>query len=302
MAKTVAETIKKITRKHLEKDGLLFGQAIKAVGWINNTVPDCKNIIELPMSDVSNMGIACGAAIAGRRPIIVIRFQDFMWLNGSVLVNYAAKSKDILGTPTPIFVRVLAKDNAGCVHSGKLHSMFMHFPGLRIWAPITPGEYRACWNDFMQNDDPVICFEHRATFENDKEFCSVYQKDADITIFAISFARLNALEAIDILKKDGIKCNMIHLIQLKPYKVCDTIVEILRKSKRGLVIDTGFETCGAGRDFAYQLTEASGIIVKAIGLEDKSVGIAKEHKNLTLSLEKIIKAVKELIDEKNSVD
>lgn len=83
MAKIVAETIKEITREHLEQNnGLLFGQAIKAVGWVNDTVPDCKNIVEFPMSDVSNMGIACGAAIGGRRPIIVIRFQDFMWPMG----------------------------------------------------------------------------------------------------------------------------------------------------------------------------------------------------------------------------
>ena len=131
MAKTVAETIKEITRKHLnDNNGLLFGQAIAAVGWVNNTVPNCNNIVEFPMSDVSNMGIACGAAIAGRRPIIVIRFQDFLWLNSSTLVNYAAKSKDILGTPTPIFVRALAQKNAGCVHSGILHSVFMQMPRI----------------------------------------------------------------------------------------------------------------------------------------------------------------------------
>jgi len=154
MAKTVAETIKEITRKHLnDNDGLLFGQAIKAVGWVNNTVPDSENIVEFPMSDVSNMGIACGAAIAGKRPIIVIRFQDFMWLNSSTLVNYAAKSKDIMGTSTPIFVRVLALENAGCVHSGVLHSIFMHMPGFRICSPMTPMEYQQAWDDFMAHDD-----------------------------------------------------------------------------------------------------------------------------------------------------
>ena len=110
MAKTLAKTIKEITRQHLEENNsLLFGQAISAVGWVNDTVPNCKGIVEFPMSDVSNMGVACGAAIAGVRPIIVIRFQDFMWLNSSTLVNYAAKSKDIFGTPTPIFVRPLMK-------------------------------------------------------------------------------------------------------------------------------------------------------------------------------------------------
>ena len=200
MAKTVAETIKEITHKHLnDNDGLLFGQAIKAVGWVNNTVPDSENIIEFPMSDVSNMGIACGAAIAGRRPIIVIRFQDFMWLNSSTLVNYAAKSKDIMGTSTPIFVRALALENAGCVHSGVLHSIFMHMPGFRICSPMTPREYQQAWDDFMAHDDPMIVSEHRISFSSSKEF-SDSDNPADITLIPVSAARFNVDEAVEQLK------------------------------------------------------------------------------------------------------
>jgi acetoin:2,6-dichlorophenolindophenol oxidoreductase subunit beta len=59
MGKTLAETIKEITRIHLEQNnGLILGQCLSAVGWVNNTVPDCKNIVELPMSDVAAAGIA----------------------------------------------------------------------------------------------------------------------------------------------------------------------------------------------------------------------------------------------------
>ena len=38
---TLAETIREISRKHLEENnGLLLGQCVSAVGWINGTVPD----------------------------------------------------------------------------------------------------------------------------------------------------------------------------------------------------------------------------------------------------------------------
>ncbi len=292
------DTIKEIIKNHCENGGMILGQCLSAVGWVNNTIdPETKNLIELPMTDVAATDIAAGAAVAGRRPILVIRFQDFLLLNGNALIVFAAKRKEIFGKSCPVFVRAIGREGKGTgnSHSGKLHSTFMHFPGLRIWAPITPMEYKACWNDFMLNDEPLICFEHQATFDNDEEFYSTFQKDADITIFAISFARINALKAIDILKKEGIVCNIIYLIQLRPYSVCDTVVELLRKSKRGLVVDTGFETCGAGRDFAYQLTQASGIIVKAIGLEDKSVGVAKGYENLTPSSEKIVETVKKMV-------
>ncbi len=294
MAKTVAETIKEVTRRHLEENkGLLFGQSITAVGWVNNTVPDCRNIVEFPMSDVSNMGIACGAAISGRRPIIVIRFQDFMWLNSSTLVNYAAKSKDIMGIPTPIFVRALALDNAGCVHSGVLHGIFMHMPGFRVCSPMTPKEYEEAWDDFMAHDDPMIVSEHRKSFNNTEEFANTNNK-ADVTLISISSARFNVIKAASILEKEGIRCNLAHVMWLKPFKK-DHILEALNNSKRGLVIDAGFEICGASQSIAYELMLETGKPVKALGLEDRSVGVGLESRNPTPSAERIVAGVKDFL-------
>ena len=63
MEKTVAETIKKITADHIKKnDGVVMGQCLSAVGWVQNTVPNQKKgIIELPMTDVAGAGFAVGA-------------------------------------------------------------------------------------------------------------------------------------------------------------------------------------------------------------------------------------------------
>jgi len=294
MAKTVAGTIKEITRRHLEENnGLLLGQCIRAVGWINETVPNSKNLVELPMSDVSNMGIACGAGITGRRPIIVIRFQDFMWLNSSTLVNYAAKAKDIFGILMPIFVRALAQEDAGCVHSGVLHSVFMHMPGMRVCSPMTPTEYEQAWNDFMEHDDPMFVSEHRASFENTEEFTNS-DNDADITLIPISAARFEVEEAAAILKKDGISCNIAHVAWLKPFKN-EHIIAALSNSRAGLVIDAGFEICGASESIAYQLMLETGKPLKALGLEDRSIGVNFESRNSTPSAEQIALAAKQLI-------
>ena len=295
MGKTVAETIRSITRKHLdEKNGLLFGQAISAVGWVNNTVPDCKNIVEFPMSDVSNMGIACGAAISQRRPIIVIRFQDFIWLNSSPLVNYAAKSKEIFGTPTPIFVRLLAQENMGCVHSGVLHSLFMHMPGFRVSAPMTSKEYQKTWNEFMSHDDPMVVSEHRISFQNDAEFHDVINDNADITLIPISAARFHVEEAISQLGANGIKCNVAHVYQLKPFDK-ERVAKILNKSKLGLVIDAGYETAGASQSIAYKLMIETGIRTQALGIYPKSVGVSLASRNPTPDSRRIVEVVKNII-------
>jgi len=297
MARTVAETIKEITRKHLDEDnGLLFGQAISAVGWVNNTVPDCRNIVEFPMADVSNMGIACGAAISGVRPIIVIRFQDFMWLNSSPLVNYAAKTKDIFGTATPIFVRALGQEDAGCTHSGVLHSIFMHMPGFRICSPMTPREYQAAWDDFMSHDDPMYCSEHRSSFDNSEEFETTCHP-ADVTLIGISAARFQLDQAAALLAQEGVTCNIAHVMQLKPFSA-EPVVKALSQSKLGLVVDAGFEICGASQSLAYDLMWRTGRPVKALGLFDRSVGANAESQNRTPSAERIVETVLQTWHEK----
>lgn len=301
MAKTVAETIKEITREHLVKNnGLLLGQAITAVGWVNNTVPDCKGIIELSMADVAGSGIAVGAAVAGRRPIFVLRFQDFLFLNGSILVNYAAKTKEFFGRGTPIFVRAIATEGkgAGPVHSGNLHSIFMHFPGLRVCAPMTPREYQEAWEDFMRHDDPMITCEHRRSFENSEELPDVIVDNADLTIYAISAARFNVVDAVTILQKEGIKCNIVNIMWLKPLELTDRLIKPLRQSKAGIVVDSGYETAGASQAISYLLSWETGMPVKALGIFDRSIGVSPESENLSPNGKQISEAVIKIYREK----
>lgn len=301
MARTLGETIKEITRKHLEENnGLIMGQCLSAVGWVNNTVPDTKNIIELPMTDVAGGGIAAGAAIVGRRPILVLRFQDFIFLNSSMLVNFAAKRKEIFGRSAPVFIRSLATEGPGVgpVHSGVFHNIFMHMPGFKVVAPMTPLEYENIWDDFMKNNDPMYVSEHRISFNQTEEMKNIILPDADITIYGISSARFNVLEAVEILKKQGIKCNIIHLYWLKPLRLTEEIINPLKETKLGLVVDPCFEICGASESIAYELMKKTKIYVEALGAEDKSVTV--KDLNTTPKVQKIIDTIKRLVDEKKN--
>jgi len=304
MGKTVAETIKEISREHLEKNnGLVLGQALAAVGWVNNTVPDTRGIIELSMADVAGSGIAVGAAVAGRRPIFILRFQDFIFLNGSIIINYAAKTKEFFGKGTPIFVRLIAAEGkgAGPVHSGKLHSICMHFPGLRVCSPMTPKEYLEAWKVFMENDDPMIVSEHRHSFDNRDEMPDIAAADADITIYAISIARFNAIKAREILAEDGIRCNLVHIMWLKPFTLNERLLRPLRNTKKGIVVDSGYETAGASQSIAYSLMLETGSPVKALGLYDKSVGVTTETENTTPDANRIAAVIREMCKDKTRV-
>ena len=300
MARTVAETIRSITRDHLQKNrGLLFGQCVTAVGWIGGTVPEMtekEGIVELSMADAAGAGIAVGAALVGRRPIYVIRYQGFMWYNAAPILNYAAKSKAMWGVPCPVFVRALALEGGiGPVASAAHHGMVMRMPGIPVISPMTPGEWTQAWEWFMAHDDPIYVSEHRRSFAINYEMEPLLQPKAEMTLLAISAGRLNALEAVKLLSREGIACDLIHLLWLKPFQVTEVMLESLKKTGRGLVIDSDFEIAGPSRSIAYDLMHVASVPVFALGLEDRTGGFAPHLDNPTPSAKKIFDRVKTLL-------
>ncbi len=297
---TVAETIKKITQEHLTKNnGLALGQCLTAVGWVGGTVPEMtqeEGVVELSMADVAGGGIAVGIALAGRRPIYIVRYQGFQWYNAPIILNYAAKSKDMWGIPCPMFIRSIAMEGGiGPVASSSHHSIYTRMPGIYVAAPMTPKEYESVWDFFMNHDDPIYVSEHRKSFPIDYEMEDEIYDDADITILAISATRLNAREALEELKKEGIRCNLIHLLWLKPFVVSDKIKTAIQNSKYGaLLLDGDFEN-GVVKTLAYDISFVVNKKIFVLGLEERSAGFPPHLDNLPPTAQKIAKKVKDII-------
>lgn len=300
MDRTVAETIRETTRAHLASGrGVLFGQCVTAVGWIGGTVPEMTGghgIIELSMADVAGAGIAVGAALVnGCRPIYVIRYQGFMSYNAAPLLNYAAKSKEMWGVPCRLLVRAIAMEGGiGPVASGCYHSMVMRMPGMPVVAPMTPDEWMAVWNWYLAHDEPLYVSEHRRSFPISEEMPDRLRDDARVTVFGISACRLNAVEAIAQVADEGIACDLFHLLWLKPFTATDAMIDSLKKTGAGLVIDSDYELCGASQSIAYHLMHASGVPVHAMGLEDRTAGFAPHLDNPTPPVGRIATRIREL--------
>ena len=300
LGRTSAQTISEITRKHLfEKKGVAGGQCLTAVGWVGGTVPElteADGLFETSMDDTSWPGIMVGMSSNDFRPILVVRYQGFLWFNAEVIANRAGKSKDIWNEPRPVLVRAIAMDGGiGPVASGSHVSLLTRMPGLRVYAPMTPREYEYGYEEFMKYDDPMIFSEHRRGFSVDYEMEDVVREKADITIFAVSSTRLNAIEALPELENEGIICNLVHVKWLKPFEITENMHNALQNSKYGgLFLDGDFEN-GHMKCMAYDLMCATGRIIKVCGLEERSAGFSPESDNLPPTKEKIIKKVKALL-------
>lgn len=294
--KSLGNIIFEILDKHLNHDnGILLGECVCTPGSENGTIPISNNVIDIPMSETAGADFAIGCALAGRRPVFVVRFQDFMLLGASPFITYASVVKGLQGVASPVFIRAISSDHYDCNHSNVLHSMFMHHPGIYVCAPMTPGEYIEAWNTFMSYDKPFYCSEYRDAFSVKNEMPDEIYDDAIINVFCISKARLNIFEAKNILLNVGIKINIFHIAWLKPFNISKYIPH-LAKCPLGLVIDAGRVICGAPEHIAYELMHAVyGSQVYAFGIEDVPKSTNPNYYNEVPNGKKIAQQVIEIL-------
>lgn len=294
---SLRETIREITRKHLvENNGILLGECVSDPGGVAGTIPDCKNIVDLPMTETAGADFAVGCALVGRRPIFVTRFQDFMLMNGSPIAYFAGVYKELCGIGAPVFVRALSNDGFDATHSNVLHSLFMHFSGVYVCAPITPREYHQVWETFMADDKPMYVSEYRDTFDNCTELTDEIDPEAVINVFGVSVCRMNIRKAKALLEKKGIKINVIDIMWLKPF---DAVAhgEVLKKVPLGVVVDPGRTICGAAEHFAYQMMmRYPGSRVRSLGIQDTIKSTNPKYMNAVPSAEMIADEICRILD------
>ena len=301
MAKTVRDTIKEITRNHLtENKGKCYGQCLTAVGWVGGTLPEMyedEGMIELSMADVAGGAIVTGAALAGDRPIYVVRYQGFQWYNAVAIVNYAAKSKEIWGRTCPVFVRSIAMEGGvGPVAGSSHHSLVHRMPGIKIIVPMTPKEYEYAYNCYMNDDVPYYISEHRKSYDNTEELEDIVNDKADFTIFPISITRLEMKKLVELAKKENIRLNIIHQLWIKPFDMPLSWKHALTTSKYGgLVTDDDFVE-GTASSVANELNLVTGKKVYTLGLEAKTAGFYPNVDNLPPTAEKILEKLKQIIN------
>tara|TARA_B100001093_G_scaffold520484_1_gene616563 strand:+ start:3400 stop:4308 length:909 start_codon:yes stop_codon:yes gene_type:complete len=300
MGKTLKETIKEIIRKHLKnKKGKVFGQCLTAVGWVGGTLPELyekDGMIELSMADVAGGGIVTGSALMKEKPIYVIRYQGFNWYNAPMIVNYAAKSKEIWNTPCPVFVRGIGMEGGiGPVAGSSHHSLYYRMPGLKIVSPMTPNEYKKIYDSFMKDDEVYYVSEHRGSFDNRIELKNDIKGRKDFVIIAISITRFEAIKAKKILEKKGLKIGIINILWIKPLKVSKASIKCIANSKFGALILDDDYVDGISNSIANKLSHLTNKKIFTLGLSDKSAGFHKKVDNLPPNSSQIVKKIISLI-------
>lgn len=271
------EAVREATDQEMERDPsvVLFGLDVddpKAIqgttrGLVEKYGPE--RVFGTPLSEDSMTGVAIGMSLAGLRPIHVHIRMDFLMLAMNQLINIAAKSSYMYGgqVRVPMVVRSMIGKSwgQGAQHSQGLYSFLMHVPGLKVVAPTTPYDAKGCLIAALRDGNPVMYVEHRMLhFQKGPVPLDPYTVSAgkariavpgdDVTLVGISYMQVECLRAQRYLEGAGIHAEVIDPIWLSPLDI-DSIVASARKTRRLLVVDNGWTTCGASAEIVAQVVE-----------------------------------------------
>ncbi|MFN8188709.1 MAG: transketolase C-terminal domain-containing protein [Gaiellales bacterium] len=123
-------------------------------------------IIDTPISEEAFVGAAFGAAWMGERPVVELQFADFISCPFDTIVNVGAKTHWRSGIELPVVIRA---PFGGGIRGGPFHAScpegwFIGTAGLKVVCPATVADAYGLLRAAIEDDDPVVYFEHKALY------------------------------------------------------------------------------------------------------------------------------------------
>jgi 2-oxoisovalerate dehydrogenase E1 component beta subunit len=273
---TYLEAIRQGIWEEMERDPTVFcigedigiyGGAFKVTdGFINRFGP--ARVIDTPIAESAVVGAAFGAALTGLRPVAEFQFMDFIGCAFNQITNMLAKAHFRWGAPAPV---VLRGPSGGAVHGGPFHSQnpemyFVHTPGLKVVCPATAYDAKGLIKSAIRDNNPVVFFEHKFLYRRIKEEipgddytvplgkARVAREGRDISIITYAAMVHIALEAAEILAREGIELEILDLRTLLPLDE-EAIATTVRRTNRVIILHEDTKTGGIAGEISAIINE-----------------------------------------------
>ncbi len=227
-------------------------------------------VIDTPIAELGGAGVAVGAALAGARPVYEFQFSDFMTLAMEQIVNQAAKIRFMFGgkTSVPVVFRGPCGSGTGAAaqHSQSLEAWLAHVPGIKVLQPSTPADAKGLLLSALDDPDPVFIFEHKLLYKIKGDVpegmvrtpigkAVIRRPGKDVTIVASAIMMHRSMEAAEVLAKEGIDCEIVDLLTLRPIDT-GTIITSVKKTTRLACVYEGVKTLGMGAEISAMIAES----------------------------------------------
>ncbi|TAN53801.1 MAG: pyruvate dehydrogenase complex E1 component subunit beta, partial [Rhodospirillales bacterium] len=230
---TVREALRDAIAEEMRKDPAVFligeevgqyqGAYKVSQGLLDEFGP--KRIIDTPITEMGFAGLGVGAAFGGLKPIVEFMTFNFSMQAIDQIVNSAAKTLYMSGgqQACPIVFRGPngAASRVAAQHSQCFASWYAHCPGLKVVAPWSGEDAKGLLKAAILDANPVVFLENEMMYgqsfdvPEDPDFilpigrAKVERVGGDVTITAFSRMVGVALEAAELLAKEGIAAEVI---------------------------------------------------------------------------------------------
>jgi 2-oxoisovalerate dehydrogenase E1 component len=275
-----------------------------------------RRLRDTPIAERGFVGLACGAAMTGTRPVVDFMFADFVLDGVGEIVNQIAKMQYMSSgrLKMPVLLRgcIGIGHSAATHHSGSYYPMYANFPGLRVVVPSTPYDAKGLLHRALRCDDPVLFLEHRELlnlkgpvpeWEYEIPFgeAAVVRPGKDATVVAVALMVQHALKACEALAKDGVSVELIDPRTVAPLDT-DTVLDSVAKTGRLLIVDETFAPCGIGAEIAAQvadrgLDDLDAPVRRLNGLHTPTPYSPPLEAAVVPNVDAIIRAVRDLLEE-----
>jgi pyruvate dehydrogenase E1 component beta subunit len=301
----------------------LFGLGVDDCKGIFGTTTEvakrfgASRVFDVPACENALTGIAIGAALNGKHPILVHARHDFMFLALDQMINNAAKWKFTYAgkSAVPMTIRAIVGKGwgQGPTHSQNLQAVLAHFPGLIVAVPSNAYDIKGIILESLNQKSPVVIVEHRSLYDLKMDVpqesyrlafgkARISRKGHDVTVVATSSMVPEALRAAYILSEFDIELEVIDPVTIQPLDE-PAILDSVRKTGRLICADGDWLNCSFASEVAARVADKAFHDLKApikrIGWPDCPAGVSKTleeafhptHKN-------IISAVLEILDKR----
>ena len=331
---SIAEALREGIRQEMARDERVFciGEDIAIPGgWggaftvtlgLEKDYPD--RMLNTPIAENGFMGVACGAAVMGLRPIADVQYADFLFCAMDQVCSNIAKLRYMSGgkLKVPMVLRApVGVTGRGSQHAQNMETFFMPLQGVKIACPATAYDALGLLRTAVRSDDPVMIFEHKLLYGSkgaraesgavdatseipDEDYTiplgkGVIRKEGtDVTIIGTLLMMHKCIQAAQLLETQGISAEVIDPRSLVPFD-WDMVRTSIAKTGRVITVEESPKHGGIGAEIAATIAEDMFDILKApvkrIAAPNTVVPFAPPMEKFYIpQVENIVKVVKEM--------
>ncbi|MDB6092558.1 MAG: bfmBAB [Verrucomicrobia bacterium] len=235
------------------------GGVFRLTQKLSTDFPD--QVFNSPLAESTILGVACGLASYGKRPVFEVQFIDFIYPGWNQLVTNLAtlrwRTYGKWSCPVVIYAPYGAYLPGGSLwHSQANEAAIAHFPGLNVVIPSTPEDAAGLLWTAMHSEDPVIFLAPKHLLWAERTITEPAMavpigharrraEGGDVTLVAWGNTMEKALEAVSAVESE-IGVDLIDLRSIVPWDH-EMIEESVRKTGRLVVVQEDTENCSVGQ-------------------------------------------------------